>query len=213
MKKRVLVRWVLFSTAALTGLAMCGAATSLRSANAANAAASASASAAASALAAASASALLFAPVPPPKRQPPIALLETLTIPSTPSPVPTLDEWKNATVVDVSRHGYETSDCTLWLVREWLKIKCDLSIGAIYQHAGNPEGVAFWITPKPNIWSGGMEEKNGGEMIFPLRVGDRRFLQFYRLQHDGCVGVGYGPSVMVDETWVEGDPAPTVVLR
>jgi hypothetical protein len=98
-------------------------------------------------------------------------------------------------------------------VREWLKVKCDSNIGAIYQHSGNPEGIAFWVRPKTDLWSGGMEDKNPGEMLFPLRVGDRRLLQFFELRHDSCVGVGFNPSVLVDETWIEGDSAPVVVLR
>jgi hypothetical protein len=97
-------------------------------------------------------------------------------------------------------------------VREWLKVKCELSVGAIYQHAGNATGVAFWIRPKPDMMMT-IDEVNSGEMIFPLRVGDRRLLQFFELRHDACIGIGYEPSVIVDETWIEGDSGPTVVLR
>lgn len=206
MKKRVLLRWVLFSTASISGLAMCGAAATLRSASAASPAASASANASASALASAN------APVGPPKREPPIEVLEKQTIPTTASKVPSLEEWKTATVVDVERGSSAATDCVVYLVREWLKIKCNLVIGAIYQHSGTPEGVAFWIQPKENIYAT-MYEANGGEMIFPLRAGDRRFIQFYILRHDSCRGIAYEPSVMVDETWIEGESAPTVVLR
>lgn len=206
MKKRALLRWVLFSTASISGLAMCGAVAGLRSVSAASPAASASASALTSA------SVELNLPVGPPKREPPIELLEKQTIPTTSSPVPKLDEWKNAIPVDVERGSYASRDCVLIRVREWLKIKCNLAVGAIYQHAGNPEGVAFWVHPKPEIWST-IDEANGGEMIFPLRVGDRRLLQFFVLRRDPCTSVGFEPSVLVDENWIEGESAPTVVIR
>jgi hypothetical protein len=211
MKSCVLLRGVLFSTAAIFGLAMCGAVASLRLASAASPAASASASASSSTQASDSAN----APVGPPKREPIIEQLEKQTIPTTASPVPKLEEWKNATKVDVERGSHVASQCDLFLVREWLKVKCNLNVGAIYQHSGKSEGVAFWIRPKPDLWSNAaaMEEANGGEMIFPLRVGDRRLLQFYTLRHDSCVGTAHEPSVMVDETWIEGESAPTMVLR
>lgn len=204
MKKRVLLRWVLVSMASISSLAMCGAVATLRSASAASPAASASA------LVSASASA--NAPVGPPKREPSSELLEKQTIPTTASKVPTLEEWKTATVVDVERGSSAATNCVLYLVREWLKIKCNLVVGAIYQHSGNAEGVAFWVQPKTEIFST-MFEANGGEMIFPLRSGDRRLLQFYSLRHDPCKGIDYEPSVMVDETWIEGESAPTVVLQ
>lgn len=206
MNKRVLLRAVFLS---ISGLAVCSAAATLRSASAADPAASASAITPASA----SASAAANEPVGPPKREPPIEPLEKQTIPAERSPVPKLEEWKNATPVHVERRSSDAHSCDVLRVREWLKVKCDISVGAIYQHAGTPEGVSFWVRPIPYLWSNGFEEKNGGEMIFPLRPGDRRLLQFFHLRQDPCVSIGFTPSVMVDETWIEGDPGPTVVLR
>ena len=204
MNKRVLLRAILLSAASISGLAMCGAAATLRSASAADPVASASVSAAASASA--------NAPVGPPKREPPIEVLEKQTIPTEKSPVPKLDEWLKARPVEVFRHDYNSANCIVLRVREWLKVKCDMRVGAIYQHSGNPEGVLFWVGPKLEIYLD-IESKNGGEMIFPLRPGDRRLLQFFELRQDPCVGIGFDPSVIVDETWIEGEPGPIVVLR
>lgn len=209
MNKRLLLRGILFSVASVSGLAMCGAAATMRSASAASPESSASASVSASAAPVASASASV---VGPPKRTPPIEPLENQNIPKEKSPVPKFDEWASATVVDVPRRGYEASECVVLRVREWLKIKCDVNVGAIVQHSGTPEGVAFWVRPKMNLWEN-MEDKNPGEMLFPLRVGDRRMLQFFSLRPDPCVGVGFSPSVLIDETWLEGESGPTVVLR
>ena len=123
-------------------------------------------------------------------------------------------EWRAAKVVDVHRGGrYATSECKVFLVREWLKIRCESNMGAVFQHSGSPEGVAFWVKPKEDLFLGGFDSPNPAEMIFPLHPGDRRLLQFFTLRHDSCVGVGFEPSVMVDETWLDGEPSPTVVLR
>jgi hypothetical protein len=202
MKRRVLLRGVFVSVASVAALFMGTTATSLRSVSAASPATSASASA--------SAVASEITPVGPPKREPPMEELEKLTIPTEKSPVPKLEEWKNAKQVEVIRRGYQAPSCVALLVREWLKIKCDLVVGAIWLHSG--EGVAFWVTPKEDVWTD-LERANGGEMIMPLRPGDRRLLQFFSLRHDPCTGIGHEPSVMVDETWIEGDAAPIVVLQ
>jgi hypothetical protein len=203
MKKRVLMRFFLLSGTSISALVAWISAASLPLASAAAPSASASASA----------SAASSAPSGPPERPAPIELLEKQTIPTTPSPVPKLDEWKAAPAVEVARRdGYRTNACTVYRVREWLKVRCEMSVGAIYEHSGNPEGIAFWVRPIENVWAN-MEQANGGEVIFPLKVGDRRLIQFFALQHDPCIGMGYGPSVMVDETWLEGEPGPIVVLR
>lgn len=208
MKTRDFLRWTFVSVASLSALALGGAAMTLQPASAAdpaNIAASASASAAASSSAA--------MPVGPPKREPPLDALEKLTIPAEKSKVPTLDEWRNAKQVDVVRGGgYAPAQCKVFLVREWIKIKCELTLGAVFQHSGNTEGVAFWVRSKENIMED-MMATNPAEMIFPLRQGDRRLLQFFTLRHDSCTGVGFDPSVMVDETWLDGEPGPTVILR
>lgn len=212
MKTRDALRWAFVSMAALGALALGGAAMTLRSAAAADPIAGAAASSSASGSATASASALW--PVGAPKREPELESLEKQTIPTEKSKVPTLDEWNSAKAVDVHRGGlHAASECKVLLVREWLKIRCESTMGAVFQHSGNPEGVAFWVNPRPDIFLEGLDSPNSAEMIFPLRQGDRRLLQFFTMRRDGCVGVGFDPSVMVDETWLEGEPAPTVVLR
>lgn len=207
MKTRIVLRWVFVSIASISALTLTG--ISLTSTNASAASPSASASASVSALASASASA---AAVEPPKRPPPLEQLEKQTIPTEKSPVPKYDEWQAAPLVEVAHRGANTSDCSVTRVREWLKVRCFMNIGAVYQHAGNPEGVSFWVSPKTDVYTD-FDNANGAEMIFPLRQGDRRLLQFYNLGHDPCFGIGFDPGIMVEETWLEGEPGPIVVVR
>jgi hypothetical protein len=209
MKKPTSRHWAIVFAASLSGIAMCSAAGTMQSASAADPAASASASA--SALAAASSSAM--APAGRPKREEPLEPLEKLTIPTEKSPLPKLAEWETAKRVEVHWNSAESKSCRALLVREWLKVKCEMSVGALWLHTGSEQGVAFWIQPakESEMWM--MDTPNGGEVILPLRPGDRRLIQFFARAHDSCIGFGTSPSVMVDETWLEGDPGPTVVLR
>ena len=57
------------------------------------------------------------------------------------------------------------------------------------------------------------DQINGGELILPMRPGDRRIVQFFQLVPNMCVGVASSSSVILDEAWIEGDKVPTIVLR
>lgn len=207
MNKRNSMRWAMVFAASLSGLAMFGAALTMQSASAADPAAPASASA----LASASSSAM--APGSPPKRNAPLEPLEKQTIPTEKSPMPKLTEWQEAKQVEVHFNSAQSKSCKALLVREWLKVKCDMSVGSVWLHTGSEQGLAFWVQPttQETMWQ--MEFPNGGEAILPLRPGDRRLIQFFSRAHDPCTGNGTWPSVMLDETWIEGEPGPTVVLR
>jgi hypothetical protein len=136
--------------------------------------------------------------------------LATQSIPKETSPRPTLEEWKSATPIQVTRRSINAHDCDVFRVREWLKIKCNTIVAVIKQHGGNPENVFFWIGSHDGIsWS----EVNGGEIILPMRPGDQRIFEFFRLFPETCFGRQALPWLLVDETWVEGDPGPTVVIR
>lgn len=207
MNKRNSIRWALVFAASLSGLAMCGAAATLQSASAADPSASASASA----LASSSSSAT--APAGAPKREAPLEPLEKQTIPTEKSPLPKLAEWENAKQVEIYHNSVKSTLCKALLVREWLKVKCNMSVGNLWLHSGSEQGVAFWVQPVPLDEMYNVENANGGEVILPLRVGDRRLIQFFAKAHEPCVGIGTAPSVMLDETWIEGEPGPVVVLR
>jgi hypothetical protein len=143
-------------------------------------------------------------------REPPPEPLEAQSIPAAPSKPPTLEEWKTATPIEPTRRSRDAWPCRAYRVREWLKVKCQLMVAEIRQFGGSPEGVFLWIGPKADfVW----EPKNGGEVILPMRPGDRRIVQFFELVPNMCVGMVSDSSVIVDEAWIEGEKGPTVVLR
>jgi len=143
------------------------------------------------------------------KRPAPPEPLESQTIPKEPSSRPTLEEWQNTTPIAVTRHSPNASACHTFRVREWLKIKCDQKIAYIRQHGGNSKEVFTWIGPDSYQWG----TINGGEVMFPLRPGDQRVLEFYETIPEMCSGRQALPWLIVDEIWVEGDASPTVVIR
>lgn len=131
-------------------------------------------------------------------------------IPASTSPMPKPGEWDEAPVVALARNA-EASQCRARLVREWLKIHCDKTLGAIRQLAGSPTGVALWLAPAPE--AEGWESKDA-EIIVPLRRGERRVFQLFDLQFGTYGGPGWPDAgSIVEARWLEGEKDPVVVIR
>ncbi|WP_437987390.1 hypothetical protein [Sorangium sp. So ce117] len=133
--------------------------------------------------------------------------LDAAPFPPEPSKQPTAAEWKAAPRVRLSRAGPAAAGCRAYRTREWLRIRCpELTVSAISLLGGKSEGVAFWIDPP----RGGSELPRGGEVMFPIRRGDRRVIQILTF------GPGYDgpftllPAIVIQEQWLEDEPAPTV---
>ncbi|WP_437932442.1 hypothetical protein WMF37_25340 [Sorangium sp. So ce291] len=133
--------------------------------------------------------------------------LDAEPFPAEPSKQPTAAEWKTAPRVRLSRSGPAAAGCRAYRTREWLRIRCpELTVSAISLLGGKTEGVAFWIDPP----RGGSELPRGGEVMFPIRRGDRRVIQILTF------GPGYDgpftllPAIVVQEQWLDDEPAPTV---
>ncbi|MGK3993575.1 hypothetical protein [Sorangium sp. So ce1024] len=133
--------------------------------------------------------------------------LDAEPFPAEPSRQPTAAEWKTAPRVRLSRTGPAAAGCRAYRMREWLRIRCpELTVSAISLLGGKTEGVAFWIDPP----RGGSELARGGEVMFPIRRGDRRVIQILTF------GPGYDgpftllPAIVVQEQWLDDEPAPTV---
>ncbi|WP_438011698.1 hypothetical protein WME89_25505 [Sorangium sp. So ce321] len=133
--------------------------------------------------------------------------LDAEPFPAEPSRQPTAAEWKAAPRVRLSRTGPAAAGCRAYRTREWLRIRCpELTVSAISLLGGKTEGVAFWIDPP----RGGSELPRGGEVMFPIRRGDRRVIQILTF------GPGYDgpftllPAIVVQEQWLDDEPAPTV---
>jgi hypothetical protein len=133
--------------------------------------------------------------------------LDAAPFPPEPSKQPTAAEWKAAPRVRLSRAGPAAAGCRAYRAREWLRIRCpELTVSAISLLGGKTEGVAFWIDPPRS----GSELPRGGEVMFPIRRGDRRVIQILTF------GPGYDgpftllPAIVIQEQWLEDEPAPTV---
>jgi hypothetical protein len=157
------------------------------------------------AFASASASAIASARTRPPAAEPLGAL------PTEKSARPTPDEWKTASLVAVPRRSPASRTCRAYRVREWIKVHCDKSLVGFRQLAGNTDDVLLWVEQKPadNPFAG----RNGGQVIFPLHLGDRRIFQAFELSGGEYQGIASDASVVIEARWLDGDAAPRLILR
>lgn len=124
---------------------------------------------------------------------------------------PTPEEWKAAKELLPTRRGARADKCHVWRVREWIRVSCpDLVTAAVAMLGGTPTGMSFWIDPPRE--GGDAKLPAGGEVLFPVRKGDRRVVQFLSF------GPGYEgpftqlPALVVQELWPEGTDRPVLLL-
>jgi hypothetical protein len=74
---------------------------------------------------------------------------------------------------------------------------------------GAKEGVSLFIPPVPKDRS----FSTGGEVIFPVRHGDRRMIEWSTFG-DGYEGpMGVELAFVISESWVSDEPTPTILVR
>jgi hypothetical protein len=123
-------------------------------------------------------------------------------IPTERSKSPKAAEWAAAPRVKFTRKGPAAAGCRAQIVREWLRVRCDGQVFAVSLVGGAPEGVAFWI--------GGTATEPFGEILTPVRRGDRRVFQLWAPGKDAAGMFVPKPMLVVQEQWVEGQKAPVV---
>lgn len=120
---------------------------------------------------------------------------------------PKLSDWQSATRVRITRRGPRAQGCRAWRKNAWLKVHCDARTTAVSLLGGAFKGVSMWMREPP----AGAPAPEAAEIVFPIRPGDRRIVEFFSF------GETYGgsmvsPGLMLQEYWLEGASAPTIVL-
>lgn len=139
-------------------------------------------------------------------------------VPTEKSKPPTFAEWSAAKDLEAP---LSSTFCGIRRVREWLRLRCEvLNSNSIDLVTGNSNDVFF------SVKQGGGEctnDPNEGqicwdavEVVFPIRRGDRRFLQVTQRTGGGYYMPGSGPMVQpvvgLSEMWVEDEPGPIVTV-
>ena len=124
-------------------------------------------------------------------------------IPRERGPVPSAAAWRDAVPFSLSRTRPGGAHCTGERLGAWLRVRCPGPTFAVTLSAGAADGVSFWIGPEAEgAWA---------QLQLPLAPGDRRIIQLFRPGKDASGGVVPEASLTVQECWLPGAPAPTIV--
>lgn len=132
---------------------------------------------------------------------------EPIVIDEKDSKTPKMSDWQAATRVKITRRGPRAENCRAWRTRAWLKVHCDVRTTAVSLLGGAFKGISMWMRDPP----AGSPSPESSEVIFPIRPGDRRIVEFFSF------GETYGgsmvsPGIILQEYWLEGASAPTLVM-
>ncbi len=122
------------------------------------------------------------------------------------TPRPTPADWKPTTPVMLSEPL--PFDCNAYRVREWIKIRCSkLQTAELTCIGGSREGVSLFVDPPLKDFP----VSPGGEIVFPVRRGDRRVFEWSRFG-ESYEGVGFPElAFLISESWAPDEPSPVII--
>lgn len=128
------------------------------------------------------------------------------------TPKPKDKEWATAERVAIDgRAGMAfPTPCETRRLREWIRIRCDTSTGSISLLGGNHEGLSLYLDPVKGEFGSFAE---GGEIVFPVRRGDRRVIEWLTVEFGYKGANSLNPFFVLSESWLPGEERPTLLAH
>ncbi|HVK64214.1 MAG TPA: hypothetical protein VM694_07065 [Polyangium sp.] len=136
---------------------------------------------------------------------------QTLAISADKSPRPKDSDWGVLGVERSFSPGSSANGCLLQTIREWVRIRCNGSTAQIAMLGGQHEGVSIKLDPV------GTDEfvpfPEGGEIVFPVRTGDRRVFEWLGVEFGYKGMTSASTFLIISESWMPWDDGPTIYAR
>jgi hypothetical protein len=136
---------------------------------------------------------------------PPLPSYRAEPFPEEHSAEPKPKEWASAPKVAIDR----PSPCEARRLREWMRLHCELSAGAIALLGGDVDGLAMRLDPDVQD----VMFPEGAAIVFPVRRGDRRVIELLQASFGYRGASGIEPYLVLSELWLPGDDQPTILLE
>jgi hypothetical protein len=122
---------------------------------------------------------------------------------------PTAADWKPTLPVALS--DPLPFGCKAYRVREWVKIRCSqLATAEVAMLSGDRDGVMLFIDPPRGE---GFTVSPGGEIVFPVRRGDRRVFEWSTFG-ESYEGPGFPElAFVISQSWTPDEPSPRIIFR
>ncbi len=135
-------------------------------------------------------------------------------VPEEKSKPPTPAEWGAAR--DLETNG-QASNCKVRRVREWARVHCEFrATVSIEVVSGNGNDIFFSIlSGRGPCYPDEQEGEicvDSNEVVFAMRRGDRRFLQFSQMNFGNYMAGGTVGAIVVSEVWLEDEPGPSLTI-
>lgn len=128
--------------------------------------------------------------------------------PTTRTRPPSKADWESALPISARVYGEKARACEMRQHDEWLYVRCPkLKTSAITLLGGTRSELSYFIEP-----AGADRVPGAGQVVFPLRPGERRVLSFWTLGpgYDGPLTVV--PAIVLQTTWLKDGLNPTITL-
>jgi hypothetical protein len=130
-------------------------------------------------------------------------------VPEARSDAPAASDWEKATYVEPSRRVGRA--CSVRLLREWARVRCDVPSAGARVMAGSAKDVDVHLVPSPR---GGKDDPPIAiEVTFPLRRGEPRLIQLFGATSGYDGGQFPVNGNVVEASWPDSAPTPTLVIR
>jgi hypothetical protein len=128
------------------------------------------------------------------------------------TPKPKDKEWATAerVAIDGLAGMAFPTPCETRRLHEWIRIRCTTATGSIALLGGNHEGLSLHLDPLKEEFD---SFANGGEIVFPVRRGDRRVIEWLTVEFGYKGANSLTPFFVLSESWLPFEERPTILAH
>ncbi|UQA62881.1 hypothetical protein [Polyangium aurulentum] len=134
---------------------------------------------------------------------------DAVPFPDHKSPRPKDTEWNHADAVAINGLPY---GCAALRINEWIRLRCESTLASIGLVGGDRTDVSMRLDPMTEE-DAVMGFHRAGEMVFPVRRGDRRLFEWVQVEFGYKGMMSTGVLLVLSEHWLPDEEKPTLIAH